>query len=188
MRNAFFTVCAICLLFLISGCQTEENDKSKKTSDNSSTEKETADSSTGKEAGENDKGQSSDHGHTHTDADKLHWPKENIQLQDYLVSLGHHGNHFHKGDSIEPAVMITKNGSDVVDATVFNSLVSADGSNVIAEEAKMVFEPKTESEPAHYAQGKLEIPKDSEGLKIRFRIKLPDVQEESVHEIELSAY
>jgi len=57
-------------------------------------------------------------------------------------------------------VAITRNGEPVSDAKVFNSLMSADGETALADEVPTVFEPTTEEEPAHFAQGLLPIPKD----------------------------
>ena len=73
---------------------------------------------------------------------------------------------------------------DVADAVVFNSLIADDGVAVLAEEKPTVFEPKTEDEPAHYAQGALLIPKKAKKYVIRFRIKLPGIDAESAYDIE----
>lgn len=110
------------------------------------------------------------HGHSHGEDDALVWegkPREHAGLE---IKLGHHGKHLHAGEEVEPAVSITRGGQPVSDAKVFNSLLSADGATVLAEEVPTVFEPTTKDEPAHYAQGALSIPKGVKEVVIRFRI------------------
>ncbi len=109
-------------------------------------------------------------GHVHGDDDALVWEGEPKEHGDLQIKLGHHGKHLHAGEEVEPAVSITRDGSPVSDAKVFNALVSADGQTVLAEEVATVYEPTTEDEPAHYAQGALSIPKDVKKVIIRFRI------------------
>ncbi|MCP4169883.1 MAG: hypothetical protein GY758_03815 [Fuerstiella sp.] len=124
-------------------------------------------------------------GHTHGDADKLVWVRSDIEEGEFLISLGHHGEHFHGGDDIEPAISISRGEEDVSDAVVYNSLVAEEGETVLCEEQATVFEPKTDEEPAHYAQGGLTIPKETPTFLIRFRIQLPGVEAESTHDITL---
>lgn len=125
-----------------------------------------------------------DTGHSHGDADLLVWAQSDVEEGDFLLSLGHHGKHFHGGDEIEPAVGISRGGKDVADAVVHNSLVSEDGETVLCEEQETIFEPKTDDEPAHYAQGGLVIPEGTSKFLIRFRIQLPDVETESIFDVE----
>jgi hypothetical protein len=126
--------------------------------------------------------------HDHEHADKLVWVKKDVENSGFTISLGQHGDHFHIGDMIEPAATIQKDGQDVADAEVYNSLVSSDGATVLVEEVKTVYEPKTADEPAHYAQGGLKIPEGAQKFLIRFRIKLPGVEQEQTLEIEGSAH
>lgn len=123
--------------------------------------------------------------HTHGDADKLVWVRSDIEEGEFLISLGHHGEHFHGGDDIEPAISISRREEDVSDAVVYNSLVVEEGTTVLCEEHATVFEPKTDEEPAHYAQGTLTIPKETQTFLIRFRVQLPGVDAESKHDITL---
>jgi hypothetical protein len=124
-------------------------------------------------------------GHTHGDADKLVWVRSDIEDGDFLISLGHHGEHFHGGDEIEAAVSISRGGEDVSNAVVHNSIVTEEGETVLCDEQATVFEPKTDEEPAHYAQGGLTIPQETPRFLIRFRIQLPGVDAESTHDITL---
>ena len=125
----------------------------------------------------------SGHSHSHEGDDALVWVEENIEHEGFLLALGHHAKHLHAASFVEPAVSITRDGEAVADAEVFNSLVSADGTEVIREEAATIYEPETEEEPAHYAQGKLHLPKGSKQFLIRFRIALPGAQEDLTRDI-----
>ena len=99
--------------------------------------------------------------HSHGEDDALYWPIK-IWNSDCEFRLGHHGNHFHGGDKIEPAISITRDGVAVADAKVFNCLVDPDEpETIVAEEVSTVYEPETDDEIAHYAQGELLIPNDS---------------------------
>lgn len=128
------------------------------------------------------------HDHAHTGADKLHWSEKGLAVEGFEIVLGHHGNHFHRGDTIEPAVMITQDGNDVGDAKISNCLVSADDGSVVVDKVDLVYEPKTDHEPAHYAQGNLEIPKGDGKLQIQFSIILPGSEKEHVHNIDLDVH
>ena len=123
------------------------------------------------------------HTHSHDGDDALVWVEENVEHDGFLMALGHHGEHLHSGMFVEPAIGITRDGEDVGDATVVNSLVLADGSNVIIEQNATIYEPKTEEEPAHYAQGPLYLPKGSEQVVVRFHIGLPGAEETITRDI-----
>jgi len=125
----------------------------------------------------------SGHAHSHEGDDALVWVEENIEHDGFLLALGHHAKHLHAGSFVEPAVSITRDGAAVADAGVFNSLVSADGMKVIRREVATVYEPETSDEPAHYAQGKLHLPRGSSQFIIRFRIALPGAEDELTRDI-----
>lgn len=109
------------------------------------------------------------HTHSHGADDALVWEGEPKVHLGFTIKLGHHGKQLHAGADVEPAVSITHNGETVADAQVFNALLSADG-KVLAKEVATIYEPTTEDEPAHYAQGALSIPKGVTKVVIRFRI------------------
>ena len=125
------------------------------------------------------------HGHSHTGDDALVWEGEPKQHAGLVIKLGHHGQHLHAGEEVEPAVSITRDGEPVADAKVFNALVSADGATVLVEEVPTVYEPTTDDEPAHYAQGGLMIPKDAKSVVIRFRV-VPADGEEATFDVPVS--
>ncbi len=114
------------------------------------------------------------HPHPHEGDDALVWVEKDFEHAGASISLGHHGEHVHAASMLEPSVMIMHEGEPVADAQVFNCLVSADGNAVIDEEVATVYEPESENEPAHYAQGKLHVPK---GV-VRFRIVLAGESED----------
>jgi len=125
----------------------------------------------------------SEHAHSHDGDDALIWVEENIEHDRFILALGHHGKHLHATSFVEPAVSITHDGVAFADARVLNSLVSVDGTEVIREEVATIYEPESENEPAHYAQGKLHLPKGFSQLIIRFRIVLPGVANELTRDI-----
>lgn len=113
-------------------------------------------------------------GHSHVGGDALIWKGDPRKTGDLQILLGHHGEHLHAGETVEPAVSITRSGKPVADLKVFNSLLSADEKTVLAEEVAAVYEPTTDDEPAHYAQGALAIPKGVDAVIIRYRISTAD--------------
>ncbi len=117
------------------------------------------------------------HEHSHGEDDALVWEGEPEMLGDMEIKLGHHALTLHAGSAVEPAVSITLNGEAVADAKVFNSLLDADGVTVLAEEVPTIYEPETPDEPAHYAQGELDIPAGLSAVVIRFRIVPADGDE-----------
>jgi len=118
------------------------------------------------------------HPHTHEGDDALVWVEKDFEHAGVSISLGHHGEHVHAASMLEPSVMIMREGEPVADAQVFNCLVSADGNAVIREEVATVYEPESENEPAHYAQGKLHVPKGVDKVVVRFRIVLAGESED----------
>jgi len=114
------------------------------------------------------------HGHAHEGDDSLVWQRENIDHAGFTISLGYHGIRLHQGEQVEPAISITRDGRPVADAQVFNSLLDAETKSPIADEVATVYEPPTEMEPAHYAQGGLKLPSDADRVIIRYRMILPD--------------
>lgn len=113
------------------------------------------------------------HGHSHGEDDALVWEGDPEMVDGLTILLGHHGKQLHAGKEVEPAVSITRDGKPVSNAKVFNSLLSGDGETVLAEEVATIYEPTTDEEPAHYAQGGLAIPKGAKKVIIRFRIEVP---------------
>ncbi len=124
-------------------------------------------------------GHAHSHSHSHGDDDALVWEGDPVEHGGTTILLGHHGKHLHAGQEVEPAVSISRDGQPVSDAKVFNALLSADGETVLAEEVGTVYEPPTDEEPAHYAQGALAIPKDVKQVIIRFRINLHETEPET---------
>ncbi|MBA3312606.1 MAG: hypothetical protein H0T47_04840 [Planctomycetaceae bacterium] len=120
------------------------------------------------------------HGHSHSGDDALVWRKEGVKEGAYTIAVGHHGTELHAGETVEPAVMVTKDGEDVPNAKVFNALLAADGQKVVAAEKPTVYEPKTAEEPAHYAQGGLMVPQGAKQVVLRFRVVLPEGGEKTI--------
>ena len=131
----------------------------------------TANTSSGNNASANTKDNQNGHTHSHGEDDALVWEGDPKEQGGCLIKLGHHGKHLHAGEEVEPAVSITRDGKPVDDAKVFNALFSTNGKE-LAKEVATVYEPTTDEEPAHYAQGGLMIPKGASEVVVRFRIIL----------------
>jgi hypothetical protein len=114
------------------------------------------------------------HGHSHAAGESLKWEQE-LEQQGYQIALGFHGEKLLAGQDIEPAVKITRDGEPVADAKVFNALLADDGQKVLVAEVPTVYEPPTDDEPAHYAQGALRVPSDVQKVVLRFRINIDAV-------------
>ena len=160
------TVLLLLVTALVGGCGVRHSPE----------DKNTAEQPTGEQP-------ASGHGHSHEGGDALVWVEEDFEHEGFLLSLGHHGKHLHAATFVEPAVSITRDGAAVADAEVFNSLLAADGEEVIRPEVATIYEPETKEEPAHYAQGKLHLPKGSKQFIIRFRIKLPGTADDFTRDI-----
>ncbi|MCH8922406.1 MAG: hypothetical protein IIA67_04580 [Planctomycetes bacterium] len=82
-------------------------------------------------------------------------------------------------------MMITKiaDGSPVEDADVYNSLLAEDKTKVLVKEVAAKHEEAGNGEPAHYAQGHLDVPAGTTKAYIRFRIKLPGIDEEFTSDV-----
>lgn len=117
------------------------------------------------------------HAHDHADSDVLRWHRQDLEHEGYQISLGQHGLHPHAGEEFEPAVMVTKEGEPVADATVYVALLDAAGQQTLSEQRKMTYEPETADEPAHYAQAMVEVPADAAEVTLRYRIEIPGASE-----------
>jgi len=115
----------------------------------------------------------------------LAWIEKGIVHKGVEITLGHRGKSAGAERWVEPVVSITHEGEPVANAMVFNSLVSTDGSKVIGDEVATVYEPPSGKEPALYAQGKLKPPTGSWPCVVRFRIVLPDIEEQWTRDIEI---
>ena len=118
--------------------------------------------------------------------DILVWRQKDIELAGHMLQLGHHGMVIHAGEKVEPAAIVSRDGETIGEAKVFATLVADDGETVLVEETAMVFEPKTEEEPAHHAGGHLEVPAEVEQVVIRYRIELPDGAGEETYDVRVN--
>jgi hypothetical protein len=112
--------------------------------------------------------------------------KKVVNEEGYEISLGHHGITLLAGGKVEPAVQIKRDGKPVADAKVFNALLEANGTTVLAEEVPTVYEPPSGEEPSHYAQGSLKIPPGTREAVIRLRILLPEGKGEKTYDVPVS--
>ena len=111
-------------------------------------------------------------GHQHDD--QLFWHRQDLEHAGCHIDLGQHGAHVDGGHELEPAVRILRDDQPFDEAKVFVALLDGDAQQVLVEEVATVYEPPTPSEPAHYAQGKLPVPKAIDKAVLRYRIEWPD--------------
>ena len=77
--------------------------------------------------------------------------------------------------SNNPAVAIVKDGADIGEAELTCQLM--DGKYPLETPVKMIFEPKTEEEPAHFAGAKLTFPPKDKTYLVKFEIKIDGTEE-----------
>lgn len=117
----------------------------------------------------------------------LVWSEKNIEFQGATIDLG-----FREvaapGRSVEPVAAITRDGAPIAGAMVFISLVASGGSESAqrsSDEASALYEPPGEQTPALYTAGELRLPEGAARPAVRFRIALPDAEEDFTREVPL---
>ena len=102
---------------------------------------------------------------------------ENIEYEGAKIALGHRGE--------EPLAAIIRDGQPVANAMVFCTPLSAEGKPV-DDEVATVYQPAAGKDPAIYAAGPWKRPA-SGPILVRFRIVLPEVDEDWTRDVELPA-
>jgi hypothetical protein len=120
-------------------------------------------------------------------AEPIVWLEEGLDCEGAKVSVGYRGSKPKGGASLEPVVSITRDGSPVADAMVFDRLVSADGQTTHGAEAATVYEPAADGKSGNYEQGKLQLPENADGLALRVRVVLPESETDWQKDVPLSA-
>lgn len=115
----------------------------------------------------------------------LAWVEKDIVHEGTKISLGHRSHPHNAERWLEPVATISRDGKPVANAMVFNSLLAADGSQVVVEEVATVYEPPAGESPGLYAQGKMKLPPASSPSVVHFRIVFPDSEQEWTRDIEL---
>ena len=113
------------------------------------------------------------------------WVEEGIEHNGMAVSLGYRGDGPSGGNSFEPVAMITRDGTPVASAMVFNALVSAKGSEPMGDEMATVYELSDDRVRGQYAQGDLELPAGAQSCHVRFRIVFAEEGEAWVRDVEI---
>lgn len=101
------------------------------------------------------------------------------------ISLGHRDANQHEDGWLEPIVAITKDGRPVADAMVFCRLVSTPKSAPVGDEIATVYEVDPSGTQGRYAQSKLRLPENDAEFAVRFRIILPETDEEWTRDVVL---
>lgn len=108
------------------------------------------------------------------EANRVVWVETGIAREDVAIDLGYRFELADGARWIEPIAIVRREGASVANAMVFNSLASASGSELIAEEVATAYVPSPGSGTAWYAQGRLPVPAGISQFLLRFRIVLPD--------------
>ncbi len=105
------------------------------------------------------------------------WIEENLVHDGTKISLGYRGPHAHAGEAIEPLAKITRAGQPVASAMVFDGLVSVDGKPTADPDVATAYDRSL------YGQAKLPIPAGANQCVVRFRVLLPQRDEEWTRDI-----
>jgi hypothetical protein len=113
------------------------------------------------------------------------WVEQGIEHDGAQISLGYRGPPPSDGGTIEPVASVTRAGKPVADAMVFTRLVSPGGSELKGDELATVYETSSDSEANLYTPGKLKLPHRASKCDVRFRIVLPDDEQDWTRDIEI---
>lgn len=115
----------------------------------------------------------------------VQWIEEGVEHQGRTISLGYRLPTADAEREIEPVAAITQEGKPAADAMVFSKLVSVDGEAADGKEAATLYEAASGKAPAIYGQGKLKLPAAANRCVVRFRIVLPDSDQDWERELEI---
>ncbi len=123
----------------------------------------------------------------------LVWSVEGIEFHGATIRLGYRAATTSADRSVEPVAAISRGGAPVPDAMVFITLI-ATGSEAGGEareeqatdnESATLYEPPDQQTPGLYTAGRRQRPDDSETHAVRFRVVLPEIEEDFTREIPL---
>jgi hypothetical protein len=128
---------------------------------------------------------------TSTDSDatapRLLWREEALEFRGTSIKLGFRGETSASGSSIEPVAAISRDAAPVADAMVFIALTAPGGTTtenaLLANEAATLYEPPSGQTPALYTAGRLSWPESAGSPAARFRVVLPDAEEDFIREV-----
>jgi len=123
------------------------------------------------------------------EADGITWVEKGVDRNDVTIDFGYRtppksGSRF-GGGAVEPVARITRDGVPAADAMVFVSLAAPKGEQNVADEEPTVYEFSQQTADAYYAQALLNPPSDKAECVVKFRIVLPDGENEWTHEVTL---
>jgi hypothetical protein len=117
----------------------------------------------------------------------LNWSGEAIEFRGAKIRLGFRGAAGTADRSMEPVANITRDGAPVPGAMVFIALIASSGkasdAERLLEEAPAIYELPTQQTPALYTTGKRQLPDGVVPTAVRFRIVLPEAEEDFTREI-----
>jgi hypothetical protein len=114
----------------------------------------------------------------------LTWIEKDIQHEGMTISLGYRGPAEGGERGVEPIATIIRDGQSVANAMVFCSLLSADD-QAMGDEAATLYEPPAGKEPGLYTAGKMKLPDEGSRCTVRFRIVLPESEQDWLRDVEI---
>jgi hypothetical protein len=112
------------------------------------------------------------------------WLEKDIEHEGATISLGYRGQ-IGKDRSVQPVAAIRQDGKPVAGAMVFCMLVAEEG-EPIGQEMPTFYEPEAGGE-ALYIAPELQLPESGTQYIVRFRIVLPDAEQDLTREMQISA-
>jgi hypothetical protein len=117
-------------------------------------------------------------------AKPLIWIEKDIQHEGMTISLGYRGQAEEGERGVEPIATITRDGQPVANAMVFCSLLAADD-QAMGDEAATLYEPPVGKEAGLYTPGKMKLPDKGSRCTVRFRIVLPESEQDWLRDVEI---
>jgi hypothetical protein len=119
----------------------------------------------------------------------LVWSTEGVEFHGATIRLGYRAATTSADRSVEPVAAISRGGAPAPDAMVFITLI-ATGSEAREEQATnnesaTLYEPPDQQTPGLYTAGRRQRPDNSEAHAVRFRVVLPEIEEDFTREIPL---
>lgn len=105
------------------------------------------------------------------------WVEKGMTQEDVEIDLGYRRQVVNDVLWLEPVAVITRDGTPVADAMVFNRLNLTKSNDEGADELATLYGHAADSDILCYAHGKLRVPAGVSQCAIHFRIVLPDGQQ-----------
>jgi hypothetical protein len=116
------------------------------------------------------------------------WAQTDLDHQGASINLGYRARSA-ADSTIRAVASVVRDDEPVASAMVFVDVVSTStdetAASTAAGEKATVYEPATDDSPAHYISEPVSLPAGSKDLALRFRIVLPEAEDDFVHQVPL---